>query len=71
MDLELKKIFLEQSSEMESSIRGGEHLEGGLGESSQVGQVQRTQQAIMASTQWSRQGAREMRSEILIRNLVV
>lgn len=25
----------------------------------------------MASTQWSRQGAREMRSESLIRNLVV
>lgn len=69
--MELKKIFLEQPSEMESSIRGEEHLEGGLGESSQVGQVQRTQQVIMASTQWSRQGVREMRSEILIRNLVV
>lgn len=69
--MELKKIFLEQSSEMESSIRGEEHLERGLGESSHVEEVQRTQQASMASTQWSRQGVREMRSEMLIRNLVV
>lgn len=71
MDLGLKKIFLEQSSEMESSIRGEEHLEGGLGESSQVGEVQRTQQASVASTQWSRQGEKEMRSEILIKSLGV
>ena len=38
--MELKKIVVEQSSEMKSSIRGEEHLEGGLSESSHVGEVQ-------------------------------
>lgn len=48
-----------------------EHPEGSLGESSRVEEVQRTQKASAASAEWSRQGAKEMRSEILIRNLLV
>lgn len=55
---------------MESSVRGEEHPEGDLGEDSHVVEVPRTQ-ASMASAEWSRQGAKEMRSEILIKILVV
>lgn len=56
---------------MESSILAEKHPEGGLGESSHVVEVPRTQKARMASVEWSRQGAKEMRSEILIRIPVV